>query len=158
MRDGRTSKTDLRWRFRALPRALLLLVLVTLTACGSLISPYDAKSYENATSLKASCLTMCDNAAKDAPDVHEAASAALQLQLRQAYEYEKGKGPLNAETTGHWEIMIDPERRLMGGLLARWTKAGKALNATLVEEAKTKNIGPGFDQIIKLLQAKIPNN
>ena len=127
--------------------ALAIVVLCTCT----LISPYDATSYENATDLKAASVLLLDKAT-DPPGDHAEEIASIRLRLRQSYEYEKGK-QLNNMTTQQWEIMIDPDRNLMGGFLKKWEAEGPQSPAFI--DGVKSNVSMGFDQIISLESGKV---
>lgn len=131
--------------------ASLLLPLV-LAAC-ALVSHYDATSYKNATDLKAEALVLMDKA-KDPPATHAAAIDSLTLKLRQAYEYERGKGNPNRFTVKQWELLLDPNAALLGGFIHKWRQANAAQGDALIEGVK-KNVAQGFDEIIKLERAKV---
>lgn len=125
--------------------------LLAVTGC-ALISYYDPTSYKNATDLKVQSLVLIEKA-KDAPGAHEAEIEALKIKLHQAYEYEKGKGK-NSETEKQWEIMISPNRNLMGGFLKKWMEENKAQSPAFLRGVKS-NVEAGFDAIIGLESGKV---
>lgn len=136
-------------------RSSLILALVVLLALGAcaLITHYDPTSYKNATDLKAEALLLIEKA-KDPPGIHAVAIDGLLLKLRQAYEYERGKGNPNMFTVKQWEFLINPQGNLLGGFLQKWKVEGKAQGATFTEET-AKLTGKAFDQIIELERAKV---
>lgn len=138
-------------------RSSLILALVVLLALGAcaLITHYDPTSYKNATDLKAEALLLIEKAT-DPPGMHAAAIDGLQLKLRQAYEYERGKGSPNALTVQQWELLVDPQSDLLGGFLRKWKAEDKAQGKTFIDE-KVKQIAKAFDQIIELERAKVKN-
>jgi hypothetical protein len=108
------------------PRVLLAVFLVfgmtTVLGCGVFVSPYDARSYEYLTQLKAYHLKFIDDftagAGKswNAQAVSQACDAG-DLKFKEALEYEKGKpspdqSRLNAFTILHEELQ-DNCRELM---------------------------------------------
>lgn len=138
---------------RALTRAAAPALLAVLAAC-SLVSGYDAHSFETATSLKAEAMVLVDQATENYAD-HAAACDALVLGMRKAYEYEKGKDR-NAETAAQWALMQDPKGHLMGGFVVRWRATcaqGARLSAEFVKQAGGEIEG-AFDRIIRLEQGK----
>lgn len=137
-------------RFSSLMLAFVL--LLALSAC-ALVTHYDPTSYKNATDLKAEALLLIEKA-KDPPGVHAAAIDSLLLRLRQAYEYERGKGNPNMITVKQWELLINPKGNLLGGFLQKWKVENKAQSATFTEAA-AKLTEKAFDQIIELERAKV---
>lgn len=126
-------------------------VLVAASGCGGSVSLYDATAYKQATDLKAEALTLVEQA--DGPvDEYRADVAALRLNLRKALEYERGRAE-NQITTRMWEILVDPDRNLLGGFLRRWEESGR-LGSAFIDEAAGQ-IGAAFDQIIALEAEKI---
>lgn len=130
----------------------VFVLLLALGAC-ALITHYDPTSYKNATDLKAEALLLIEKA-QDPPGIHAAAIDGLHLKLRQAYEYERGKGSPNMLTVKQWELLINPKGNLLGGFLQKWKVEDKAQGATFIE-ATAKLIGKAFDQIIELERAKV---
>ena len=125
--------------------SIALLLTTVFTGCAS-ISPYNAKAYEQATSIKATALitmTKAQNPYQESANEIE----DLILEMDRAYEYAKGR-PKNSESIRQWEIMKDPEQKLLGGFIQEW-KTKQKLNTTYVE-LKKKQVGLGFDQIIEL--------
>ena len=77
---------------------------------------------------------------------------SLKKELRFAYEYAMGR-PGNNEVTNRWEVMINPDRNLIGGFLRIW-KEDLILSPVFVNEARGV-IGEAFDTIIGLESGKI---
>ena len=75
----------------------------------------------------------------------------MMLRVEKAYEYEKGR-PKNEITTQLWEMLIAPDKDLLGTFLKDWKEKG-LLGAYLVGEKK-KQIGSAFDKIIELESGK----
>lgn len=133
------------------PRIVAVGFLLVLAGC-TLISPYDPTSYKNATDLKVESLVLIDKAT-DPPASHKAEIEALQIKLRQAYEYEKGKAE-NSETEQQWAIMVSPDRNLMGGFMKKWLDDNTAQSPAFLAGMKS-NVEAGFDTIIKLENGKV---
>lgn len=81
------------------------IVCVVLTACTVPLSYYDAITYTQLTSLKAESMSLVESF--DSKKVHdnEARIEATTLNLRKAYEYEKGKGDPNSATVKQYELI-----------------------------------------------------
>ncbi len=77
---------------------------------------------------------------------------SLKNELNFAYEYAKGR-PNNEITAKQWEIMINPDRNLIGGFLRIWEE-DLILSPVFVSEAQSV-IGDAFDTIIGLESGKI---
>jgi hypothetical protein len=135
--------------FRLLPLVLGLVVL--LSGCAPRISQFSATAYEQATALKVESLALMDRATQPYAD-HVVAVSALETELRKAYEYARGR-PRNEISARQWEILIDPERNLLGGFLVRWRERG-ALPPVFVQEAKGI-VADAFDTIIGLESGKV---
>ncbi len=138
-------------------RSALILACALSVAWGAcaLITPYDPTSYKNATDLKAEALLLIEKAT-DPPSAHAAAIDGLLLKLRQAYEYERGKGNPNMLTVKQWELLINPQGNLLGGFLQKWRAENRAQSAAFIENAAAL-VGKAFDQIIELERAKVKN-
>ncbi len=135
---------------RRLFLATLLLVGLTLTACRPTISEYSARAYEQATSLKVESLALMENAT-DPYGEHASAVQSLRTELRKAHEFAEGR-PNNKISAQQWQILIDPERDLLGGFLRDW-KAQSSFSEAFVTEKKHQ-IAAAFDTIIELESGK----
>lgn len=122
-----------------------------VASCGPTISTFSPIAYEQATSLKVDALAIMDRAIEPYAD-HRAEAESLMIRLAKAYEFAKGR-PSNDVSTRQWRILIDPERNLLGGFLARWKKESR-LSTTFVTEAKGL-VADAFDTIIGLESGKI---
>lgn len=81
-----------------------LLILLTLTACsGIAITYYDATTYTQLTSLKAETTTLVESFDTKIFSENQAKIEATTLALKKAYEYEKGKGHPNSDTTKQFD-------------------------------------------------------
>jgi hypothetical protein len=132
------------------PRALLLLVGLGV-ACAPRIAPFSELAYEQATALKVDALALTSHANEPFAR-HREAVADLTLRVEKAYEFARGR-PRNEISTQQWEILRDPERNLLGGLLRRWESAS-TLSPVFIEEAR-RLIADAFDTIIGLESGKI---
>ncbi len=132
-------------------RTIVLLVVLFLTGCAPTISPYSPTAYELATSLKVESLALMAKATEPY-ERHAAEVDALRLQLAKAHEFARGR-PRNEESTRQWAILLDPERNLLGGFLARWQESS-TLSPAFVEQAQ-QLVADAFDTIIGLESGKI---
>jgi hypothetical protein len=130
--------------------AIGLCCVFLATAC-STIATYDQVAYEHATNAKVDTLALMDKATGNYAD-HEKEIGTLVTELDKAYEYDRGR-PLNKETLGQWEILLDPNRDSVGGFLKEWRESG-SLRPVYITRKKTQ-IGLQFDQIIQLESGKI---
>lgn len=110
---------------------------------------FDATSYKSLTDMKPQVLLLYDTFTKNDPE--EKTIESVRLKLAQMYEYEKGKGEKNRETTiqiGIIQNMFERhvKDRLENGI---WTKT---------HAANTKeNIGEAFDIAISTENLKNKN-
>lgn len=129
----------------------LLCLFFVLAGCSNLSPPYDAVAYQAATSLKVDALRLMALAETDYPQNAEQVNKFL-ISLKKAYEYANGR-PKNELVAKQWEIMLDPERNLLGGFLSRWKEQGR-LSQIFIAGAQG-NVAMAFDQIIGLESGKI---
>ena len=126
-----------------------LLSCLLLASC-STIATYDQIAYEKATDAKAETLLLMDQAT-GAFSSHETEIQSVTLTLEKAYEYDRGRAR-NSITVKQWEILLDPNRNLVGGFIRRWREKG-SLRPAYIAEKKT-DITEAFDQIIELERGK----
>ena len=130
----------------------MLIFAVMLSACSSLIAPYNETSYRYATSLKPEAMRLMKRATEDYSE-HAAEAEALMLKVEQAYEYVAGL-PKNDESAGQWKLLKNPDGNLLGGFIKRWQEEGK-LSKAFVNNVREDLVGPAFDAIIALESLKI---
>ncbi len=130
--------------------ALLGLLLLAGAACGPTISEFNARAYEQATSLKVEALALMDEATGPYAE-HADAVQHLKTELEKAHEFAKGR-PNNEISARQWRILINPERDLLGGFLADWQEQS-SFSPAFVEEKKTQ-VARAFDTIIELESGK----
>lgn len=131
--------------------AVLGLVGLLLAACGPTISTFNARAYDQATSLKVEALALMNEATEPYTD-HAEHVQSLKLELRKAYEFAQGR-PQNQISARQWEILISPDRELLGGFLRDW-KEQSSVSAAFVTEKK-EQVAAAFDTIIELESGKI---
>ncbi|OGS28219.1 MAG: hypothetical protein A2297_01920 [Elusimicrobia bacterium RIFOXYB2_FULL_48_7] len=128
---------------------LVGLLIGSMLGCAT-ISPFSQHAYSQAVELKVDALRLMDNAT-DTYSKHTEEVEQLLLRIEKAYEYEKGR-PKNEITTQLWEMLIDPDKDMLGTFLKDW-KTRDSLEAYLVGEKK-KQIRSAFDKIIELESGK----
>jgi hypothetical protein len=124
--------------------------MAALAAC-STIALFSQTAYTQATSIKATAMTVMSEANEDYAK-HKTEVDGLRLDVEKAYEYAKGR-PRNEISTKQWEIVRDPKRNSLVGFCVRWAHDG-TLNAAFIDESK-KVIADDLDQIIGLESGKI---
>ncbi len=129
--------------------AISLIISLIFLSC-SMISPFNQRAYEQATELKVEALSLMDKAVRPFSEYRSEVSL-FRLNVEKAYEYAKGL-PKNSFTAKQWEILKDPNRKLLGGFLKRWEEKSK-LSEVFIQEAKTQ-VAEGFDTIIELESGK----
>lgn len=129
---------------------LLGLAALTATNCGNMQAVFSEQAYQQAVSLKVESLALIDNATEDY-SMHQSEIDRLHQELQKAYQYALGR-PNNDTTIRQWEILLDPQRNLLGGFLARWKKEG-SMSDFFTEENK-QIISDAFDTIIELESGK----
>lgn len=133
-------------------RHLLLIGLtLALAACGPTISRFNAQAYEQATALKVEARALMDQATMPYSQ-HRAEVQALKTELRKAYEFARGR-PKNEISAQQWEILIDPDRDLLGGFFRDWQERS-TLPSAFVKEKKAQ-VSEAFDTIIELESGKL---
>jgi len=131
--------------------AAAVLWLGGLAACSPSIAPFSQTAYKLATDLKVESLKLMDTAEMPFDDQAKQVDM-LSLELEKALEFAKGR-PRNSHSTRQWEILLDPERHLLGGFFTRWRAEG-SLSSPFIAEAKLQ-ISDAFDTIIGLESGKI---
>lgn len=127
----------------------LVVLAAIISGCAGLwLSYYDPTTFRNLTALKPKIATLYETFTRDPLNQEKIAEA--RLELAQIYEYEKGKGESNRETTRQVEIIRDMfERHLKDRQQATWK--------TIFMEEKRKNIEDAFDIAIKTERLKNKN-
>ncbi len=115
---------------------------------------FNETAYSQAIRLKVESLELMEKAI-NSYSIYAGEADSLNHNLRIAYEYARGR-PGNEAATRQWEIMIDPDRNLIGGFLRIW-KEDLKLSPAFVSEAKSV-IGDAFDTIIGLESGKIKSS
>jgi hypothetical protein len=129
---------------------LSVIYILNLQSCRP-ISVYSESAYTQAVRLKVETLRLMDEGS-ESYSKHVGEIDSLKNELNFAYEYAKGR-PNNEITVKQWEIMINPDRNLIGGFLRIWEE-DLILSPVFVSEAQSV-IGDAFDTIIGLESGKI---
>ncbi|MEQ8523449.1 hypothetical protein [Gracilimonas sp.] len=131
--------------------AILVAFGFIINACAPTISQFNETAYQQAVELKVRSMSLIDRA--DEPySGHEEAAQQLKQDMLTAFEYAKGR-PKNDISARQWEIMVDPDRNLMGGFLARWEEQQTLSPAFIGEYSGV--VADAFDTIIGLESGKI---
>lgn len=120
----------------------LLCLFVSVSSCSGIpISYYDTTTYTQLTSLKAETTTLVESFDTKKVAANEPKIEETTLNLRKAYEYEKGKGSPNSDTTKQFE-KID---QLFGSDVKEYRESGPgSLGTKFFREAATV-LGQAFD-------------
>jgi hypothetical protein len=110
------------------------------------VSDFNQLAYQQSVSIKSNALTLISRAVENYTD-HQSEIDSLKLSVENAYQYSKTI-PNNVETIAQWEIIRDPNRSSLFGLLERW-KNKTTLSDTFISEVKIL-IASDFNEIIDL--------
>lgn len=124
--------------------ANLLFLLLYISGCAHLlgfVTYYDPITYKNLTDLKPEVIVLYGTFTGDSVDTDKI--AVIRLKLAQIYEYEKGKGAKNIETTKQIKIIQEMFERHVNGRIknGKWT-------VTHLNNQK-QNIAEAFDIAIQ---------
>jgi uncharacterized protein YaaR (DUF327 family) len=130
--------------------ALILLVLFSLSSCATFqswfkpVAHYDQVSYQNLTGLKAELNAFIDHLKPDTP---QDKIDAFYLMYDKIYEYEKGKGLENTETS--------QQLSLLKGRIDVFVKEAQASDLTQVyRDSKKETLDRILDVIISTENAR----
>lgn len=128
-----------------------LLALLSLSGCAHLLglSYFDPTTYKNLTDLKPEVMVLYDTFTRDTVDEEKIAS--VRLKLAQTYEYEKGKGEKNVETTKQIEIIQGMFERHVNNRVTQ----GKWNESHLMNQKE--NMAEAFDIAIQTERLKNKN-
>lgn len=132
------------------PLIIIPVLVLFIQSCAS-IGLFSESAYNQAVKLKVKSLALMSKAT-DGYSNHSGEIDSLKTELKFAFEYAKGR-PDNEITAKQWEIMINPDRNLIGGFLRIW-KEDLVLSPVFVSEAEGV-IGDAYDTIIGLESGKI---
>ena len=137
-------------RARVAARAGFAAALLAAASACVPIASYDQHAYEQTTSLKVQSLDLMAKATEPYAG-HESEVQALELRIREAYEYARHL-PHNELTARQWQIVMNPDGHSLFGFFARWQSEGR-LGGAFVKDAQGV-VSDDFDQIIGLEMGK----
>jgi hypothetical protein len=124
-------------------KLLFPLLFLSLFGCAP-VSDFNQVALDQSMSIKNDALNLISKAT-DNYSVHQSEIDSLKLSVENAYQYSKTI-PNNKETISQWEIIRDPSRSSLFGLLERW-KNKTTLSDTFISEVKLL-IASDFNTII----------
>ena len=124
-------------------KLLLPFLFLFLLGCTS-VSEFNQFAYQQSVSLKTDALNLISKSNENYI-LHQAEIDSLKLNVENAYQYSKTI-PNNEETISQWEIIRDPNRSSLFGLLERW-KSKTTLSDTFISQVKIL-IASDFNMII----------
>ena len=110
------------------------------------VSDFNQVAYQQSVSIKTDALNLISKANENY-SVHQLEIDSLKLNVENAYQFSKTISN-NQETISQWEIIRDPNRSSLFGLLERW-KNKTTLSDTFISEVKLL-IASDFNEIIDL--------
>lgn len=154
MMNSRSKRMEAMNRAGAVPIHKILCVLsalLILSACAGIpISYYDGTTYTHLTELKAETMLVVESFDTKPVVENEAKIEALTLKLRKAYEYERGKGDPNRDTTQQFEKILE----LINSDIKTYRDNGpQVLGRKFFSEA-ARVVGQAFDIAIATENAK----
>lgn len=120
-------------------------------SCAPSIAPYSETAYNQAVGLKVESLRLMSRAEQPF-ETYSKRIEDLEVELDKAYEFAKGR-PKNVYSSRQWEILLDPEKNLLGGFLRHW-EGSHSLSWPFIEEARGV-VAEAFDTIIGLESGKV---
>ena len=126
-------------------RSLFLFLCLSFIGC-SPVSEFNQAALDKTVSVKTEAITLISKANDDYIN-HQSEIESLKTNVENAYQYSKSI-PNNAETIAQWEIIRDPQRSSLFGLLERWKSKSK-LSDTFITQVKLL-IAFDFNEIIDL--------
>jgi hypothetical protein len=124
-------------------KLLFPFLFLFLVGCAP-VSEFNQLAYQQSVTLKTDALNLISKSNENCID-HQAEIDSLKLNVENAYQYSKTI-PNNKETISQWEIIRDPNRSSLFGLLERW-KNKTTLSDTFISEVKIL-IASDFNTII----------
>ena len=122
---------------------ILLIVFLSFVGC-SPVSEFNQAALDKTISVKTDAINLISKANDDYIN-HQSEIESIKVNVENAYLYSKTI-PNNTETIAQWEIIRDPNRSSLFGLLERW-KNKNTLSDTFISEVKIL-IASDFNTII----------
>ena len=126
-------------------KPLFLFFFLSLIGC-SPVSEFNQAAMDKTVSVESDALNLISKANDDYVN-HQSEIESLKVNVENAYQYSKTI-PNNAETIAQWEIIRDPQRSSLFGLLERW-KSKTKLSDAFISQVKIL-IASDFNAIIDL--------
>ena len=124
-------------------KLLFPFLFLSILGC-SPVSEFNQSALDKTVSVKTDALNLISKANEDYTS-HQSEIDSLKTGVEDAYQYSKTI-PNNKETISQWEIIMDPNRSSLFGLLERW-KSKTKLSDTFISEVKIL-IASDFNTII----------
>ena len=124
-------------------KLLFLFFFLSLIGC-SPVSEFNQAALDKTVSVKTDALNLISKANDDYLN-HQSEIESLKVNVENAYRYSQTI-PNNTETIAQWEIIRDPNRSSLFGLLDRW-KSKTTLSDTFISQVKIL-IASDFNAII----------
>jgi hypothetical protein len=118
-------------------------LFLSLFGC-SPVSEFNQVALDKTVSVKTDALNLISKANEDYTS-HQSEIDSLKANVENAYQFSKSI-PNNSESVSQWEIIRDPQRNSLFGLLDRW-KNKTTLSDTFISEVKIL-IASDFNTII----------
>ena len=125
-------------------KLLFPFLFLSLVGCAP-VSEFNQLAYQQSVNLKTDALNLISKSNENYI-YHGAEIDSLKLNVENAYQYSKTI-PNNKETISQWEIIRDPNRSSLFGLLERW-KSKTTLSDTFISQVKIL-IASDFNTIIE---------
>jgi hypothetical protein len=126
-------------------KLLLPFLFLSILGC-SPVSEFNQAALDKTVSVKTDALNLISKANENYIN-HQSEIESLKVNVENAYRYSKTISN-NAETIAQWEIIRDPQRSSLFGLLERW-KSKTKLSDTFISQVKLL-IASDFNEIIDL--------
>jgi hypothetical protein len=124
-------------------KLLFPFLFLSLVGCAP-VSEFNQLAYQQSVNLKTDALNLISKSNENYI-YHGAEIDSLKLNVENAYQYSKTI-PNNKETISQWEIIRDPNRSSLFGLLERW-KSKTTLSDAFISQVKIL-IASDFNAII----------
>src|SRR5664280_326945 len=124
-------------------KLLFPFLFLSLLGCAP-VSDFNQFAYQQSVSLKTDALKLISKSNENYSD-HQSEIDSLKQNVENAYQFSKTI-PNNEESISQWEIIRDPQRSSLFGLLERW-KSKTKLNDVFILQVKVL-IASDFNTII----------
>jgi hypothetical protein len=124
-------------------RFLVLILFLSIFGC-SPVSEFNQVALDKTVSVKTDALNLISKA-NEVYTSHQSEIDSLKANVENAYQFSKSISN-NSESVSQWEIIRDPQRNSLFGLLDRW-KNKTTLSDTFISEVKIL-IASDFNTII----------